>query len=364
LTDFSNLQSIQEELNDYDEFRDEIDGLAGLLKDMNTLNPKMHQDSDFSELFTAIEKRMKDLGAKLGPVIENTKQPPAKPVSAISAPATSAGRTPIPVWMLAGGAVVLLLIAIIAFSALGNRGSNTVPTAEATQPSIIVEPTNAVPTQIVAPTETATEVAVTQETAPTASATEAGPPAYFTENFKGGIDPALWDSFFLGDGDFKKAGVVPLSNGTQFNMNDRNLYAYYIYKPVTTYKDVIIRIRAADIGQVKGAVRLVCRRTGSSWYEFSVTGGGLWNLYYYNNGTYNPIRSAATNALKGGQNINLYEMSCIGNEISLTVNGVAVRTLNDSNLTEGQVGFGISSLNFFPVEVEVKDIEIAEPPPP
>ncbi|MCK7520408.1 MAG: hypothetical protein MZV64_23345 [Ignavibacteriales bacterium] len=93
--------------------------MTSLLKDMNTLNPNMHRDSDFSELFTAIEKRMKDLGAKLGPAIENDKQASAVP----------AGRKPIPVGMMAGAAGVLLVVAIIIFGILGNRGSNAVPTA-------------------------------------------------------------------------------------------------------------------------------------------------------------------------------------------------------------------------------------------
>lgn len=60
LSDFSNLQSIQEELNDYTLFRTEIDGLTGILKDMNTLTPEKHRESDFNELYAAIEKRMKE----------------------------------------------------------------------------------------------------------------------------------------------------------------------------------------------------------------------------------------------------------------------------------------------------------------
>ena len=150
LSDFSNLESIQEELNDVDEFRDEIDELSGLLKDMNTLNPAMHRDSDFSELFTAIEKRMKDLAAKLGPAIESSKQ-----VSAIPA-----GRKPIPVGMMAGAAGVLLVIAVILFSVLNNRASNPDPTPAPTQSAVIA-------TQTTVPTRTAVEATVTEEPAPT-----------------------------------------------------------------------------------------------------------------------------------------------------------------------------------------------------
>ncbi len=60
LSDVSNLQGINEELNNYDRFRDKISGLTSTLKDMNTLTPEMHRDSDFSELYDAIEKRLKE----------------------------------------------------------------------------------------------------------------------------------------------------------------------------------------------------------------------------------------------------------------------------------------------------------------
>ena len=346
LTDFSNIQSVHEELNDYDDFRDEIDGLAGLLKDMNTLNPAMHKDSDFSELFTAIEKRMRELAAKLGPAILNNKQ-----VSS-----TSSERKPIPVGLLVGGAIALVVIAFIVLNVLGNRNSNGSPTDESTQPSVVGAPTDEVATQTT-PTEAATEVSVTETPAPTA--TEAGPPAFFTEKFTAGIDPALWESFILGDGNPDRAVVSESVTGIKFVLNDQNLSSYTLYQPIR-YENVVIRLRAANVGTINtNKVSLICRRTGNTWYEFSVTSGGLWNLEYYSGST-TIIGTGATTALKSGQNINEYEMSCMGSEISLKVNGQAVRTITDDNLTDGQVGFSISSIQYFPVEIEVKQFEVAE----
>ncbi|MEW6401001.1 MAG: toll/interleukin-1 receptor domain-containing protein [Chloroflexota bacterium] len=62
LSDLANLKGITEELDNYDRFRDEISGLVSTLKDMNTLTPQMHRDSNFTALFEAIEKRMKEGG--------------------------------------------------------------------------------------------------------------------------------------------------------------------------------------------------------------------------------------------------------------------------------------------------------------
>lgn len=60
LTDLSHLQGIREELDNYDRFRDRISGLTSTLKDMNTLTPDMHRNSNFEDLYTKIEKRLKE----------------------------------------------------------------------------------------------------------------------------------------------------------------------------------------------------------------------------------------------------------------------------------------------------------------
>lgn len=58
--DPANLQGIREEIDLYDRIRDKVSGLTSILKDMNTLTPEMHGDSDFEELYNAIEKRLKE----------------------------------------------------------------------------------------------------------------------------------------------------------------------------------------------------------------------------------------------------------------------------------------------------------------
>ncbi|MCI0551819.1 MAG: toll/interleukin-1 receptor domain-containing protein [Anaerolineae bacterium] len=58
--DPANLQGIREDMDLYDRIRDKISGLASILKDMNSLTPEMHQDSNFSVLYNALEKRMKE----------------------------------------------------------------------------------------------------------------------------------------------------------------------------------------------------------------------------------------------------------------------------------------------------------------
>jgi hypothetical protein len=60
----ANLQGIREEIDQYSRIRDKVSGLTSILKDMNTLTPDMHKDSDFSEIYTGIEQRMMGAGRR------------------------------------------------------------------------------------------------------------------------------------------------------------------------------------------------------------------------------------------------------------------------------------------------------------
>ena len=59
--DPANLHGIREDMDQYDRIRDKISGITSILKDMNTLTPDMHRDSEFSNLYDAIMKRMGDV---------------------------------------------------------------------------------------------------------------------------------------------------------------------------------------------------------------------------------------------------------------------------------------------------------------
>jgi hypothetical protein len=91
LDDPANLQGIREDMDLYDRIRDKVSGLTSIFKDMNTLTPEMHQDSNFSVLFDVIEKRMKE-GLTI-PAIEVVTgvDAGAVPTTLTSAPAAAAG---------------------------------------------------------------------------------------------------------------------------------------------------------------------------------------------------------------------------------------------------------------------------------
>jgi hypothetical protein len=55
-----NLQGIREEIDLFDNIRDEIAGLTNILQDMNTLTPDIHRDSDFQALFDALMRKLSE----------------------------------------------------------------------------------------------------------------------------------------------------------------------------------------------------------------------------------------------------------------------------------------------------------------
>ena len=82
--DPANLQGIRGDMDLYDRIRDRISGLTSTLKDMNTLTPDMHRDSNFNDLYTAIERRMKE-----GPAAPATPSPEAPKPAESSKPVTN-----------------------------------------------------------------------------------------------------------------------------------------------------------------------------------------------------------------------------------------------------------------------------------
>ncbi len=79
----ANLQGMREEIDSYDEIRDNISNLTFFLKDMNTLTAEMHENSNFSSLISALEDRLQKSGFK-----------PPQPTSTTEAAASPTGLTP------------------------------------------------------------------------------------------------------------------------------------------------------------------------------------------------------------------------------------------------------------------------------
>jgi len=243
----------------------------------------------------------------------------------------------------------ILLIVGLACAGGGGGDTPSQPTQpsqpQATQPSAVL-PTDVPPTQAPPPTKAPPVVS-----------------EFFTEEFD--KDPN-WD-YFLTYGDEDKAQVEFANSLMTFNLTDTGIYAYYLYEGFE-YRDVRLDIRAENRGKNNNNVSLVCRYSDEGWYEFSTEGGGVWYLLAGTTGgdgkaRYDTIVDGGALALKQGKEVNEYGMVCQGNEITLYINGVEIKKVqeNDYSFREGKVGFNISSLNVYPIIVEVDWFKVSEP---
>jgi S1-C subfamily serine protease len=187
---------------------------------------------------------------------------------------------------------------------------------------------------------------------------------FYTEEFDTSYKPDNWSSFTLGSGTDKNLVIQQEDNYLKFDLGDKDLYVYYMYNPYT-YQDVSLTLNAENRGRNNNNVSLICRmnKDGTQWYEFSVESGGVWYLYAYDNGKYNILNNGGTTALKQGKDVNEYKMDCVGNEITMYINGTELKTVKDTTYgyDEGFVGFNISSLNVLPITVNVNWFDIAQP---
>jgi hypothetical protein len=224
----------------------------------------------------------------------------------------------------------------------------------------------AVPTEVLVAQLSPTEKPTARATTDTGQValTQAAASKSLVINFSEDPDLTDWERIVKGNGRASKISTSPAKDGLVFDLNDPDLRTYYFYRQEVD-QDVAIRWRAENLGKSNYIVGLICRRSGEAWYEFRVTGDGLWSLLKYNT-TYLPVDSGGTKDLKVGKNVNEFEMDCAGNQITARINGQTVTTYDfrTSYYTQGQVGFTISSRqDVFPIDIKAMEFEVSRPGP-
>jgi hypothetical protein len=266
------------------------------------------------------------------------------------------------------GLSCLALAGLVLLVGLGCVASSVTPTA--VPPTAVMPPTSEPPTSeplqlpTLPPADTAEPAQLPTDTlAPVNESSQ-----YFTEDFTQELS-ADWTQLLKGSGALHTDKLTTsIKNGKlRMQIDTSEMYVYYFYTPYT-YTDVRLDLQVENIGVNSQNISLVCRSNGEQWYEFSVGSDGIWYLYAYkksNSRSYNVLAQAGAATLKQGHATNEYGMSCIGDQIHMFVNGTElpyspVKTLSYFFL-EGQVGFNISSIESFPVIVDVDWIKISQP---
>ena len=276
---------------------------------------------------------------------------PKKQQSARLANASLWSRLKIPVLFLSG----LLVVGILCLLTL--VASTIIPAKNTPSPSPTFLKNIVTPTNMHLPT-------VTTEVTPTANVND--PKAYYTETFDGNLDNYTY--FNTGKGDEDKMSLKTDNGYLVFDLKGTNLWIYVTYNPYT-YTDVALELVADNRGKNNNNVSLLCRYDPKEgWYEFNIANNGLYWIYAYDatglvHKGYNQIANGGSTAIKTGRFSNTYNVSCVDDKLSLSINGKEVTSVRDTKyqLREGKVGFSVSSFDVTPILVNVDSFTISEP---
>jgi len=139
--------------------------------------------------------------------------------------------------------------------------------------------------------------------------------------------------------------------------------------PGRNFEDVVIDVTAKQVaGPDDNAFGVICRyQDEENFYLFLISGDGFYSIGKYQSGedrvTYltEDGQFAQSDQINQGAATNQMQASCIGNELSLAVNGYPLLTVTDSEFASGDIGLAVSSLQQGTVEVNFDDLKVIGP---
>ena len=139
--------------------------------------------------------------------------------------------------------------------------------------------------------------------------------------------------------------------------------------PERIFDDSIINVRATQVSGIDdNAYGVICRyQDESNFYLFLISGDGYYAIGKYS-GADNPVtyltpdgQYQASEFINQGAATNNIQASCIGNELSLAVNGQPLITVTDTSFASGDVGMAVSTLQQGTVEVAFDEFRVFAP---
>lgn len=203
-----------------------------------------------------------------------------------------------------------------------------------------------------------------QPSIPETPAQSATPEKFFTEEFDAGRNN--WETVITTNNNNAKAEEVKISDGNGRLIFDlgKNLNAYTFYTP-QEYDNVSIHVIVENKGSNNNNINIVCRKSDLGWYEVSIANNGLYKIWAFSvtKGIYSKLADGGSNKIRPGKEINEFVFTCNERNLSLQINGVETRAIEENQFifTSGQVGIGLSSFGELPINVEFESVNISQP---
>ncbi|MAT41280.1 MAG: hypothetical protein CL609_02985 [Anaerolineaceae bacterium] len=256
--------------------------------------------------------------------------------------------------------IILISILLSACSSILSTPEPTVLPVESVQPTQKPEPTRQLPT-IIPTAMSEGSIADTPEPEPTEEVVLQNE-SFRLEEFENDISGWSW---FITSGSEDKTQIYRDRGRVVFELIDKDIYAYLMYDDYT-YTDVKISTSVENRGKTPTSVSLICRyEQNSGWYEFNIGSDGLYTILRYDgtlaDGEYVFLVNGGSNQIRTGREFNNYAVSCEGETLTLWINDIKTKTIDDSVLTEGKIGISASSYNVTPIIVEFDYVDISLP---
>jgi hypothetical protein len=139
--------------------------------------------------------------------------------------------------------------------------------------------------------------------------------------------------------------------------------------PSRNFDDVVIRVEARQVsGPNDNAYGIICRyQNEENFYVFLISGDGYYAIGKYQTGNENVVyltengQFQPSDAINTGIASNEMEVSCIGNELSLAVNGAPLVSVSDPTFVTGDIGLAASTLQAATGVIEFDNVQVATP---
>lgn len=139
--------------------------------------------------------------------------------------------------------------------------------------------------------------------------------------------------------------------------------------PSQNFDDVIITVQARQAsGPNNNAYGVICRyQNEQNFYIFLISGDGYYAIGKYQSGSDQIAyltengQYQASEFINQGVATNQIRASCIGNELSLAVNGLPLYTTTDPTFVTGDIGVGVSTLELGTAVVQFDNLSVIAP---
>lgn len=185
--------------------------------------------------------------------------------------------------------------------------------------------------------------------------------ALFVDDFSGEQDCG-WQEYSRG------GAVAGLEDG-ELRISTSSPGEIWWTNPQRSFDDVIVNVRAEQLsGPDDNAFGVICRyQDEQNFYVFLISGDGYYAIGKYS-GPDNRVtyltpdgQFVASDLIQQGATVNDIQASCIGNQLSLAVNGEPLLTVTDPDFKSGDIGLAVSTLQQGTVEVAFDDVRVFAP---